>query len=232
MVLRDKTAQDIVAEIVGTDEDEYRKIDLRWKDWFPRRDEIMGNLRSKWYIRRFVPRSKRANKIKLDDPFPPQGDMVIFLLIGRSRENKLAEEVAGQIEKYSQENRGRYEPALRIRSVIFHTADEYAAELEEKLNEESTNLINIPAEKDNEINKQRDIVKSLKDELDCVVDLIDSEIFSNSEITDEDILNKWEDLYQFCKNGIKNGIEKVNEISPKYGHIETNILVKSKGGLL
>ena len=129
---------------------------------------------------------------------------------------------------YSEENCGKYEPALRIRSVIFHTADEYVAELEEKLRTESTNLINIPAEKDNEINKQRDIVKGLKEELASVVASINCEIFSNKEITDEDILNKWEDLCDICKNGI----EKVNEISPKYEHTETNILVKSKGGLL
>lgn len=226
--MRDKTAQDIVAEIAGTDEDEYCKIDLRWKDWFSQRDKIMEGLCSEWYIRRIVPRRKSAKDIKLDDPFPPQGDMVIFLSIGRSRQNKVAEDVAGQIKKYSEENCGKYEPALRIRSVIFHTADEYVAELEEKLRTESTNLINIPAEKDNEINKQRDIVKGLKEELASVVASINCEIFSNKEITDEDILNKWEDLCDICKNGI----EKVNEISPKYEHTETNILVKSKGGLL
>lgn len=226
--MREKTAQDIVEEIAGTDEGEYCKIDLRWKDWFSQRDRIMEGLCSEWYIRRFVPRRRSANEIKLDDPFPPQGDMVIFLSIGRSRQNKLAEDVAGQIKKYSEENCGKYEPALRIRSVIFHTADEYVAELEEKLRTESTNLINIPAEKDNEINKQRDIVKGLKEELASVVASINCEIFSNKEITDEDILNKWEDLCDICKNGI----EKVNEISPKYEHTETNILVKSKGGLL
>lgn len=224
----DKTAQDIVAEIAGTDEDEYCKIDLRWKDWFSQRDKIMEGLCSEWYIRRIVPRRKSAKDIKLDDPFPPQGDMVIFLSIGRSRQNKVAEDVAGQIKKYSEENCGKYEPALRIRSVIFHTADEYVAELEEKLRTESTNLINIPAEKDNEINKQRDIVKGLKEELASVVASINCEVFSNKEITDEDILNKWEDLCDICKNGI----EKVNEISQKYEHTETNILVKSKGGLL
>lgn len=219
----DKTAQDIVEEITGTDEDKYREIDLHWKDWFPGRDEIMENLRSKWYIRRFVPRSK--NEFKLDDPFPPQGDMVIFLSIGRSRQNELAKDVAGKIKEYSEDNCGEYEPALRIRSVIFHTADEYLAELEEKLGTECTNLINIPAEEGDEINRQMDIVKGLKEELASVVAIINREIILNGEITDEDILNKWEDLCDICKIGI----EKVNKISLEYEYTETNTLVRSKG---
>lgn len=224
----DKTAQDIVKKIVGTDEKKYSETDLRWKDWFSQRDKIMEVLCSEWYIRRFVPRCRIAEKIKLDDPFPPQGDMVIFLSIGRSRQNKLAEKVAGQIKEYSEKNCGKYEPALRIRSVIFHTADEYVAELEEKFGTESTNLINIPAEESDEINRQRDIVKGLKEELASVVALINREISSNKEITDEDVLNKWEDLCDICNKSV----EKFNEIDLKYKHTEANILAKSKGGLL
>lgn len=226
--MRDKTAQDIVAKFAETNKDEYCKIDLRWKDWFSQRDKIMEGLCSEWYIRRIVPRRRSGNEIKLDDPFPPQGDMVIFLSIGRSRQNRLAEKVAGQIEEYSKENCGKYEPALRIRSVIFHTADEYVAELEEKFWTESTNLINIPAEESDEINRQRDIVKGLKEDLASVVALINREIISNKEITDEDVLNKWEDLCDICNKSA----EKFSEISLKYKHTEANILAKSKGGLL
>lgn len=218
----------IVNEIIGSVNDPYRKIDLQWREWFSQRDEIMEGLSSKWYIRRFVPRRKSANEINLDDPFPPQGDMVIFLSIGRSRQNELAENIAGQIEKYSESNCSSYEPVLRIRSVIFHTADEYVAELEEKLTTEITNLINIPERKEDEINKQWGLVKKLKDEMDSVVASVNREIFQEREITDADILNKWEDLCDICKNGI----EKVNDISPKYENTEAHQLVKAKGVLL
>lgn len=219
-----KKVKEIVGKITG--KEEYRKVDLKWNDWFFQRDRIMKDLSSGWYIRCFAPRRNSTNEIKMDDPFPPQGDIIIFISIGRSRQNKLAEDVAGQIKKYSEDNCSKFEDTLRIRSVIFHTADEYVEELKEKLTEERTILINIPDGEKNKIDEQWNVLKELKKKLDEVVDSVNFEIFEKTEITDEDILNKWEDLCDICKNGI----EKVNDISPKYEKVEARQLAMTMGG--
>ena len=138
--------QKLVESINNTKVD-YCKLDMRWRVWFEEKNWIMDQLRGKWYMRRFVPENDYSekedlkkdfihvekagmdNQIKLDDPFPPQGDLIVFLLIGDTRDYEAAEAAAKEIEEYFKKNSDKYIPKLRIRSILFETASAYVAQL-------------------------------------------------------------------------------------------------------
>lgn len=140
------TPEELVKAINDT-EVHYRKLDMRWRAWFEEKNWIMDQLRGRWYMRRFIPESgytetkvpgtnmtsvKRnglENGIKLDNPFPPQGDLIVFLLIGDTRDYEAAEAAAKEIEEYFKANSDNYEPKLCIRSILFETASAYVAKL-------------------------------------------------------------------------------------------------------
>lgn len=143
---KETTSADLIGAIQGADI--YRKTFWDWNDWYPLQDEVLAELREEWYMRRIIPRPQRVERINLDNPFPPQGDIIVFILNGHPRWNNLAKEITLQIEEYARVHSSDYgmeeysradsgdysKTGLRIRCVIVQTAQAYIAELEKTIN--------------------------------------------------------------------------------------------------
>lgn len=193
--------------------DFYHKLNLKWRAWFSKKDKIMGEILPAWYIRCYTPRNGDPVEIDIDDPVPLQGDVIAFLRIGSSEPYEMAENVAKQIEDYAEENHDKYEPALRIRSVIFQTASAYAQELVESASKYEA-LFGIDSLTDAEIANCQAWAKEVKDEIAWLHETIDDVMLCDRIVRDDQALkNTWMEISDMCKRWDGKMIESIEELS-------------------
>lgn len=209
-------------------EEYYHKLDLKWRVWFSKKEKIMAEVLPNWYIRCYTPQNGDPGEIVIDDPVPLQGDMIVFLRLGPSEPYESAEKLATQIEGYAKKNNGKYEPALRIRTVIFQTASAYARELTESaIGYEA--IFGIYSLTNDEISSYQALAQEVKEEIAWLHETIDDVMLCESIVRDDETLkNAWREISNMCKQWdgkLIEAIEKRSEQMPL-------ILSKSKGELL
>ncbi len=219
----EELADKLIKGLKNTDSNTYLKTRWDWKEWFPLQDEVMETLRNEWYMRRFVPRPQREERIQLDNPVHPQGDLIVFLLIGHPERYALAEQIAGQIEEYSNEHSTDYEPPLRIRCIIVQTAQAYMVELERAIDDYPYSL-NKESE-DPEFVKMLEAMQTTKSELTSVRTSIRKtmkKLGEDTEIEGKQTLRAlWDNLYDSCMSFENKVNDKMESLLEKKEHALT-----------